>query len=123
MKASQLLRNGLVVVVCLALVGCTTLRRVDVADPQALFRPGDQLTLITKGNATIKMTVSGVTALAVEGAEHQGGGAVAVNFSDIASVERKERDAAKTTLLVVLLLIGAVFFLKALAASQVLGSA
>ncbi len=86
--------------------GCTTLQPVANAPSDlsqhfndgGVLKPGDRVVVTTTSGAKHQFRVSGVHDGAVYG-DHD-----AIPFSEIASIERRETSAPKTTLLVVVIL-------------------
>lgn len=105
---------------------CTTMR--SVADRTGtpptlpgplnqLVAPNDQVEVTTTDGARIALTVTAVTADTLEGLVGAAAEATRVPIERIARIERREKDAAKTTALVAGIIFGVLIVLQALASS------
>ena len=127
-----MLRYCLVWLICISLCACTSMRRVDpgqqtdwagLTSDERRLTAGDQLRVSLKNNVVIELTISSVSALAIQGIDAKTDSTISLPLTDIATVERREKDSIKTTLLVVLLVVGAVLLIKVIAATHIVGSA
>jgi hypothetical protein len=83
--------------VCLALVGCTTMRplAVDSAKLSQALRPGDNVELVTTKGQQLQFAIEAVDDNGLQGAGQR------VAYNDIQSFSRKEISAGRTALVAV----------------------
>ena len=92
--------RALVLILCMSLVsGCTTLKPVNLAEPQSIrsqIKPGDELQLTTRDGKVRELRLNEMTEKQLVGENEK------LNISDITEIERREISTGKTLTLVVL---------------------
>lgn len=127
----QIFSRLIVLGCCLAMLGCTSLRPVQLPGAAATgddkplvaqLAPGDKVHVVLKSGAEIMLVVSGSTEYLLSGDELEFGTVVTLNTADIVSVKRREWDALKTVGLVLLCLIAVAAYAQAAGYSKILGT-
>ena len=126
-----LARKALLVAVSIALTACTSMRIVPTGSsarigtagqPNYVLVPGEVVGIKLRNGITFEFTLARVSSSELEGFKLDTPGTVVISLLDIETVERRQFDALKTTLLVVAIAVGVYFVAKALLVSKILGS-
>ena len=131
MRYTRLTRSTLLITVSVALAACTSMRVVPTGSgastgsgshsPQALA-PGDVVKVKLRDGSSFEFTLTSVSSNELQGVKSDATTSEAISMKYVEVVERKQFDALKTTLLVVVVAVGIYFVAQALLVSKLLGS-
>ena len=132
MRLVQLIRSTLLVIMSIALAACTSMRIVPTGpsakaaaesqNVQALV-PGDVIKIKLRDGNSFEFILAKISDSELQGIRSGATGNEVVKLQDVDTVERKQFDALKTTLLIVFVVAGIYFVAQALLVTKLLGSA
>ena len=132
MRRALLIRNALLVAISLALAACTSMRVVPSGSnaisategpASRALAPGDVVNLRLRNGSSYQFTVTTVSDGELQGVRSGAAAPEAISVTEIEVMERRQFDALKTTLLVVVIVAGIYFVAQALLVTKLLGSA
>lgn len=109
------LRKCFLLFLSIALVACTSMRPMELPaeagsgpakGAKGPLAVGDELRVTLRTDTTIDLRVTDVTPDGLAGTDRASGKPVAIAYADIKSIDRREHDPSKTTLLVIAILLG-----------------
>jgi hypothetical protein len=125
MRLARLFRSTLLVTTSLALVACTTLRVVPTGPAATAhgpagqpLAPGDVVQVTLRDGSTLELSLTQVSDSGLQGLKAAAAATQTLAFAAIATVERKQLDVLKTSLLVTALVVGIYFVAQALLISK-----
>ena len=126
------LRNCLLIAICVSLFGCTSMRPVSLesrqvdnqpVSPNSILTVGDELRVTMRDESTIRLAFTSLNQTELNGTDIQTGQQVSLNVVDIKAIDRRERDATKTTLLVIAIIVGIAVIINFIASNLVVSGA
>lgn len=124
----DILRNCLLVTLSIALIGCTSMRPIALdsrsgRDPSegklSDLAIGDELNVTLQSSESVILTVTALSPRAIEGIDQKTERPVSIDAVNIKELHRREKDTAKTVLLVLGIIAGVAVLINILASSVV----